>query len=272
MTAKTAQKKEPEKLISCPLGENGLFELTAPLQAFRLLLSNRKEVLVHMERDKDSLGIRNMYEHSGLKIKPTGGSKVDIIGEDLTYCKTFFYGRFHLITQLDGAPLKSPKTKLEQVDWIKRHVGLRIEEEVVRSGILACRVPPIEDVIAGDTLDDVLEAVITTTFKVFDQTLQTNVEASLRHKLRELTEIDNKKWRKATSVSDMDTETQEVQRKENHPLIEELYRAITVELEGATYKGEFCTEENKEEWLPVVPYNLMYLVVNRAFQGSQIKN
>lgn len=270
-----AEKSAEKKVLSFLTyqKEKPLVELLSTVQIFPIVLQNGREVLIYLDRPKDNVSIKNLYDEGGMKMKSLGGTKVEITAEDLSYCVPFFKRCFSKMTKIDGEDFKKPSGKSPQLAWIDRHKGLRIEEEVIKTGLLGVNLSSVEKVSSSsDELEDDIGGVVQTYVRIYDIEQRKMVRVYLTHHHREITEPDNIKWRKATGKSEMDTEEGDLRRRENYNIIQDLYLAIIEKLEGALIGGKLCLTENRDLWVAAVPFNWMYLVVGQAFRGSQQKN
>ena len=91
-------------------------ELKAQEQIFPIILQNSREVLIHLERPKDNVPIKNLYDEGGIKMKSIGGNKVEITAEDLSYCIPYFKRFFSKMTQKDGSEFKKPSGS--RLSWL----------------------------------------------------------------------------------------------------------------------------------------------------------
>ncbi len=251
-----------------------LIELKSSVQVFPIILQNSREVLIHLERPKDNVPIKNLYEEGGIKMKSIGGNKVEITSEDLSYCVPYFKRFLSKMTKSDGADFKKPKGKEAQLSWIGNHRGLRIEEEVIKGGLLNVNISSVDgsSSMDEDELEDDIGGAINTYVRAYDSNQKKVVRVPVAHHHREITEPDNVKWRKATGKSEMDTEEGDLRRRENYNIIQDLYLAIIESLDGVLVYGVACSEKNRDDWVKSIPFNWMYLVVGQAFRGTQIKN
>lgn len=252
---------------------NPAFELGAKKQAFHVVLPNRTEYLVHLVRPEDNVSVKALYRENSSRMKALEGNKISLFGGGTEHYRKFFKRYFAGMTQLDGSPLKSPAETGAQMSWIESRPGLRIQEEVVRSGLLFVGIPTSEASVAGsDTLEDVVTSTVNTYVRVYDLQSQKTIRVPVSHTIRELTEKDNQHWLKATSNTEMDAETNEFERVENYDLIEQLYRSIVMSVGGAFLNGKVCDEKYQKEWVAKIPYSWMHTVTQRVFRGVQLKN
>ncbi len=280
MTTATAKPKKPTQITNplATLGDKYVFELNAEKQSYPLTLPTGKEILVWMDRPRENLPMINLYKDGelGMRMKIISDNYVEILSSNPDSYRSHFSRFFSEITKMDGEALKSPKGKDEQLGWINDHPGLRIHEEVVTSGVLGVSISPddtTEPTNDGDlVLDDETRSQVHTFVRVYDVEEQKTRRITLVHSIRELVETDSRKWRKASGNTGMRTQQQEYTRNENHDMMQDLYISICDGLEGAVINGKECGSDNKNDWLKLVPYNWMFLVVNRIFRGSQIKN
>lgn len=248
-------------------------ELTATKQVFPCTFPNSRQVLIHLSRPEKNLSILNLYQAGGMKMRVLGNNKLEMIGEDLSYCRPFFDRHFLQMTKADGSSFKKPSGRDAQLDWIHRHRGLQIEEEVVRNGFLFVNSSSEEkEALSSDELEDDLGGAIRMYVRTYDEARFAVERVYMTHHHRELTEMDNIKWQRATGRSEMDTEQSEFKRKENYSLIADLYRALFTSVDGVLIDGVPCTLENQSGWSVRIPFNWMYLAVSRSFQGTTLKN
>lgn len=268
------EKKSEELAFLTYQKDTSFIELKSSVQIFPIILQNHREVLIHLDRPPNNVAIKNLYEEGGIKMKSIGGNKVEILSEDPAYCIPYFNRFFLKMTKKDGGDFTKPKTQAHQLAWIKNHRGLRIEEEVIKSGLLAVNISSVEGSSSADEdeLEDVIGGTIHTYVRAYDLDLKNIVRVKVAHHHREITEPDNVKWRKATGKSEMDTEEGDLRRRENYNIIQDLYLAIIENLDGVLVKGKECTKENRDDWVAAIPFNWMYLVVGQAFRGTQLKN
>jgi len=267
-------EKKVKKTFLTYQKDKPLVELKATGQIFPIILQNSREVLIHLERPKDNVPIKNLYEEGGIKMKSIGANKVEIKAEDLSYCVPYFKRFFSKMTQKDGSDFKKPSGKAAQLAWIGNHRGLRIEEEVVKAGLLAVSISSVDGAsdINTDELEDEIGGTVHTFVRIYDPEQSKMIRVRIEHHHREITEPDNVKWRKATGKSEMDTEEGDLRRRENYNIIQDLYLAIIEDLEGVLINGKVCNSENRDDWASAIPFNWMYMVVGQAFRGTQLKN
>ena len=250
-------------------------ELAAPVQIFPCVLPNSQQILVHLNRPPDNVAIKNLYQDGGMKMKMLGGNKVELIGEDLSYCQPFFRRFFKAMTLSSGEPLKKPQGTQAQLDWLANHRALRLEEEVVKNGFLSVNSSSQEvdaDIGSLDELADDVGGSVRMYTRVYDPIGERVTQVYLTHHHRELKELDNVRWQKAVGTSEMDTEESEFRRKENYNIIADLYQALFHAVDGVVLDGEFCNDGNKGDWIPKIQFNWMYMAVTQAFRGTQLKN
>ena len=252
---------------------NPILELGASEQAFPCVLPNRRKILVHMTRPEKNHPIINLYQAGGVRMKVLSEGRLELISDDLSHAIPFFNRHFARITKLNGDALKSPSTREDQLAWIGRHRGLRLEEEVVQNGVLSANITTkdFQDP-DSDELEEEIGGSVGLYVRVWNEELQTTVRVRMTHHHREITELDNTKWQRATGRSEMDQEEREFKRKENYAMISDLYLALFNQVDGVVLNGDPCTTENRSQWVHRIPFNWMYMAVTRAFQGTAIKN
>ena len=52
--------------------------------------------------------------------------------------------------------------------------------------------------------------------------------------------------------------------------VERVYDDAVLEVQGFLYEGAPCTSENASDWIPLIPFEHKYLVVNEAFRPTQV--
>ena len=170
-------------------------ELKSSVQVFPIILQNSREVLIHLNRPPDNVAIKNLYEEGGIKMKSIGGNKVEITSEDLSYCVPYFKRFFAKMTKSDGEDFKKPKGKEAQLSWVEKHKGLRIEEEVIKGGLLAVNISSVDgsSSLDMDELEDDIGGDINTYVRAYDPDLKKIIRVVVSHHHREITEPDNVK-------------------------------------------------------------------------------
>ena len=250
----TTQPNTPP-FLSSDDGELSL-ELDAPEQIFPCVLSNRRKILVHMKRPEKNRPLINLYRAGGVKMKVLSEGRLELIGDDMSHTIPFFNRHFIKMTKMNGDEFTSPTGREDQSAWIGRHRGLRLEEEIVQNGILAVNSTTRD---LGDPDSDELEEEIGGTvslyLRVWNPEIQSSQRVYMTHHHREITEVDNTRWRRATGRSEMDQEEREFKRKENYDMIFDLYVALFTQVDNVTLNGKECTPENRSEWIRKIPFN-----------------
>lgn len=258
-------------------------ELTAFERAFPLRLSNSRELLVWMRQptgkngNMDNLPLINIYDDDGIgtKLRVITDEQIDIIGGDTEGYKPYFKRYFERLTKLDGTDFTKPTGKEDQLKWVlDKDAGQRIVAEVMTTGVVGALYDSssIEVPETSDELEEEIKTDIGIAVRVWDIETKRSVKITLISHIRDIFEPDSRKWRKATGETTMHRERQEFKRRENHPLISDLFLSICEGMDGALYKGKLCTVDNRNDWLKSVSYNWMYLITSRVFRGSQSKN
>jgi hypothetical protein len=94
----------------------------------------------------------------------------------------------------------------------------------------------------------------------------------MTHRLNNPTELDYRRWRSGTEQTSIDTKRAQYERVRNYDILEQLYNAAILSIDGMTYKGEPCTEANKESWIDLVPLYHKTLVLGEVYSGVTAKN
>lgn len=245
------------------------WELCATEVAYPQLVQGRT-VYVHM-RPYKAADLKALQRERGVRMAQAD-EWADMKDVGKTEVIQFFWSHF---IRLSGPGVRrkdgSEGTPEEHREWVTGHPRFDIERTAVIGGYAGLKLAPAEE-IASSLLDMVDTNEVVAFQNVFSHAIGKECILRMTHRFRAETEADNRRYQQAIGNVRVFTRKRESQVLVNYDTLEQIYDGLILAVDGMTCNGKPCAQENKDEWVRLVPFWHKDIVLTELFRGASAKN
>jgi hypothetical protein len=204
------------------------------------------------------------------------GSKQILEDPDLLNMRPVFQKNFIRISNVKLKDGSEPTPK-QQAEWCDRNMVMqvRIVSDHYTGVLLGDGSVQVEE--SADTSSFVIDieatdAEVVNRYRLFSIERNENCEIRLTHHFKKESQADFALYRRATQRKEIDRRNAETVRETDYMMLESLYDRLVTCVEGVVVDGAACTEENKSEWVSLVPFWIKKVAVDQLFDETTLKN
>ena len=252
------------------------YELAASELVFRDVQHDpNKPIYFHMK----PYAARDMRQALS-QVKPRSravGSKQILEDADLLNMRPVFQKNFIRVSNVKLKDGSEPTPK-QQAEWCDRNMVLqaRVVSDHYTGVLLGTGELPAVEEESNDSafvIDvEATDAEVVNRYRLFSLERNQNCEIRLTHHFKKETQADFAIYRRATQRKEIDRRSAETIRDTDYMAIEGLYDRLVKSLDGAVLDGVACIEDNKAQWVSLVPFWIKKVSVDQLFDETTLKN
>lgn len=243
------------------------YELTAEELVFPVGITEENEdyaILVHM-KPYTARSCKELLAGVGVKMK-LGAENLFL--SDSTPAYKFFWSNFRGLSEIEFEP-GTPPTPDQAKKFIQDNPRYRFEEQTVLRGYGGIGIEYSPDPPSKKFQISKSKRVVKTFFTLYQEgEIQKII---IKHYFNQESEFDFRQYNQATARSKV-TKKNEWMKVEDYAVVEQIYNRLIKTVDGYRIDGEPTTEDNKEEWVKLVPFWHKHFVLQEYFKGVQVKN
>mgnify|MGYP000190057479 CR=1 FL=1 len=256
----------------CYIGDDPHLELAADIYTYPVLTPDEQFTLYVSMRAYKPFAVKKFYDQCIPKRIQRSAAERTVETPDYSRLREFVMEHF---VGMAGAQLEdgSEPTIEQQRSWLRENPAF--QERIFRSAIDAVGLRARMETAGGGKAILVFgqrQHRVLLEFRLYSPERKSAESIRITAVVERLTQSQKHQYDKAISLIE-NSRRGEIYQESNWDVIEQLANHSLLRLDGpVVYNGSPCTEENKESWLPGLPYLAKVYCMAQAVQEIDIKN